>query len=188
MAGVCRLQPLQTLFIIVLRDGTEIESIVERHDPAAPPGIGERKFQRVRRGQTEYNMQLIVHGMFPERIQPSSEKAGCCEKPSLHELAEAGDRADHGIHRAVARLFAGELVSAPVNCFNAHFLATTSTEWLHTAWIVGRTLESLLANSGHVVGDLFLMNRLLALVDAGILEWQDNGKDIRRCKVRLRSE
>ncbi len=82
----------------------------------------------------------------------------------------------------------GELVSAPVDCFNAHLLATTSTEWLHTARIVGRTLESLLANSGHVVGDLFLMNRLLALVDAGILEWQDNGKDIRRCKVRLRSE
>jgi len=76
------------------------------------------------------------------------------------------------------------LASAPVDHFDPLLLEQAATEWRKVAYVVGMTLGQ---NSGpyYQVGDTMLLNRLVALVEAGKLIADGDPWEMQVCRVRL---
>ncbi len=76
------------------------------------------------------------------------------------------------------------MVSAPADCFDALLLAQSTLEWQRMARVIGNTM-------GHncepyiQVGDMMLLTRVVALVEAGKLLADGDPWDMRSCRVRL---
>jgi Protein of unknown function/Domain of unknown function (DUF1835) len=76
------------------------------------------------------------------------------------------------------------LASAPIDHFDPLLLEQAATEWRKVAYVVGMTMGQ---NSEpyYQVGDLMLLDRLVALVEAGKLIADGNPWEMQNCRVRL---
>ncbi len=76
------------------------------------------------------------------------------------------------------------LASAPIDYFDPLLLEQAATEWRKVAYVVGMTLGH---NSEpfYQTGDTMLLNRLVALVEAGKLIADGNPWEMQKCRVRL---
>jgi hypothetical protein len=76
------------------------------------------------------------------------------------------------------------MVSAPADCFDELLLAQSTSEWQRMAQVIAHTM-------GHndepyiQVGDMMLLTRVVALVEAGKLLADGDPWDMRACRVRL---
>jgi len=77
------------------------------------------------------------------------------------------------------------VVSAPVDHFDPLLLEQTGGDWQRVARVIGNTMGR---NSTpyHQVGDLMLLDRLVALVEAGLLEVDGDPYEMRTCQIRLK--
>lgn len=76
------------------------------------------------------------------------------------------------------------LTSAPIDHFDDLLLRQATSEWHRMAWVVGCTMGN---NSEpyRQVGDLMLLTRVVALVEAGRLIADGDPWNMRSCRVRL---
>jgi len=76
------------------------------------------------------------------------------------------------------------LASAPMDYFDPLPLEQAATEWRKVAYVVGMTMGQ---NSEpyYQIGDTTLLNRLVALVEAGKLVADGNPWEMQNCRVRL---
>ena len=81
-------------------------------------------------------------------------------------------------------LSAGELVSAPISVFDPVLLSCATTEWQKAARIIGAALCETCTTELQT-GDLVLVARARALVEAGRLECRGDVFDIHRSELRL---
>lgn len=77
------------------------------------------------------------------------------------------------------------LMSAPIEYFDPALLKHVTSEWQKMATIVGRALCEFDENGIYQTGDLVLAARLADLAEVGMLEWQGDLTDMRRCEIRL---
>jgi len=78
----------------------------------------------------------------------------------------------------------GGLVSAPIDYFDPLLLECAKTDWRKCARIVGEAM-SYDMEPYFQVGDLMLLTRILALVEAGKLLADGDPWDMQACRVRL---
>lgn len=76
------------------------------------------------------------------------------------------------------------LASAPLDHFDPLLLAQAGTDWRKVAYVVGHAL-GLGSEPYSQVGDLMLLARVAALVEAGGLEADGNPWEMQACRVRL---
>lgn len=88
---------------------------------------------------------------------------------------------------AVRILTDSGLVSAPVDTFDETIRSCVTTDWQRCARVIGDTVWKLTDGTYHQCSsDVFLYERLLIMIDAGILEgrtdddWSMRGSDVRR--------
>jgi hypothetical protein len=79
----------------------------------------------------------------------------------------------------------GELVSAPMDVFDARIMTQVSAEWQKLSRVVGYTLALDMDDECQQVGVLLLHSRLRALVEGGYLEGRGNLASLREGEVRL---
>ena len=84
----------------------------------------------------------------------------------------------------VRKIENGKVVSAPSDCFDDLLLAKAIPGWKSAALMVGEVLANDFEDI-HQTGDLLLVNRLWALVDAGKLDWQGDETSIRSVQMRI---
>jgi hypothetical protein len=75
------------------------------------------------------------------------------------------------------------LRSTSIDHFDSLLLQHASTEWTKVSWIVGHALAH--DESYIQVGDLMLLARVVALVEAGKLVADGDPREMRSCRVRL---
>jgi hypothetical protein len=80
-----------------------------------------------------------------------------------------------------------DLVSAPIDHFDAALMANVSGEWQKMAKIVGTTLADQLETGVYRTSDLFLRARLVALAERGDLDWRGELWWMQKCELRLPS-
>ena len=76
------------------------------------------------------------------------------------------------------------LVSAPIDHFDSLLIEQATPEWRKIARVVGDTM-GYTSEPYYQVGDLMLLTRVVALVEAGKLLADGDPWDMRACKVRL---
>jgi hypothetical protein len=76
------------------------------------------------------------------------------------------------------------LASAPIDHFDPLLLEQAGSDWRKVAYVVGMTM-GLSAEPYYQVGDGMLLNRLIALVEAGKLVADGNPWERQVCRVRL---
>jgi hypothetical protein len=76
------------------------------------------------------------------------------------------------------------LVSAPVDHFDSLLIEQATPEWQRMARVVGAAM-AYSSEPFYQVGDLMLLTRMVALVEAGKLLADGDPWDMRACKVRL---
>jgi hypothetical protein len=109
------------------------------------------------------------------------------ERPiSAEEVSEARQRwnmlkSENAPFRIVTE---NGLASAPIDHFDPLLLEQAGADWRKVAYVVGMTLGQ---NSEpyYQVGDLMLLTRLVALVEAGRLEADGDPWEMHACRVRL---
>jgi hypothetical protein len=79
----------------------------------------------------------------------------------------------------------GELVSAPMDVFDARIMMQVSGEWQKLSRVVGYTLALDIDDECEQAGVLVLHSRLRALVEGGYLESRGNLASLREGEVRL---
>jgi hypothetical protein len=83
---------------------------------------------------------------------------------------------------------AGGLRSAPITFFDQQLLSFAKTSWQKPARIIGETIMEWVGpptDPYFQAGDMILAVRLIALVEAGVLEGRGDLTDIRQSEVRL---
>ncbi|WP_084238379.1 DUF3658 domain-containing protein [Sphingomonas asaccharolytica] len=79
----------------------------------------------------------------------------------------------------------GDLVSAPIDHFDAALIANVSGEWQRMARIVGTTLMDQSETGVYQTSDLLLQARLVALAERGDLDWRGELWWMHKCELRL---
>ena len=79
----------------------------------------------------------------------------------------------------------GDLVSAPIDHFDAALMTKVSGEWQKMAKIVGTTLVDQLETAVYQTDDLLLRARLVALAERGDLDWRGELWWMQKCELRL---
>jgi hypothetical protein len=78
-----------------------------------------------------------------------------------------------------------DLVSAPIDHFDAALMANVSGEWQKMARIVGTTLMDQSETGVYQTSDLLLLARLVALAERGDLDWRGELWWMQKCELRL---
>ena len=78
-----------------------------------------------------------------------------------------------------------DLVSAPIDHFDAALMANVTSEWQKMAKIVGTTLVDQLETGVYKTSDLLLRARLVALAERGDIDWRGELWWMQECELRL---
>jgi hypothetical protein len=77
------------------------------------------------------------------------------------------------------------LQSAPISFFDRPLLSRVTADWQKIARVVGHVLADSADDARFQTGDLVLLSRMWALIDAGLLESRGDVSNMRSGEVRL---
>ena len=131
----------------------------------------------------------IIHANSLPRLQSPEVAALFGQALPLSDTDRAAYRARWEQLRhenAPLRIVEGDdLVSAPIDHFDAALMANVSGEWQKMAKIVGTTLVDQLETEVYQTSDLLLRARLVALAESGDLDWRGELWWMQKCELRL---
>jgi len=133
----------------------------------------------------------VVRANSLPRLQHSEVAALFGKEFPLSDMDRAAYRArweQLRCENAPLRIIQGsDLVSAPIDYFDAALMANANGEWQKMARIIGTTLVDQLETGVYQTSDLLLRARLVALAEQGDLDWRGDLRWMQKCELRLPS-
>jgi hypothetical protein len=140
--------------------------------------IGDRQCSIIRANSLPRLQDTEVAALFGQEL-PLSDADRAAYRARWEQLRQ---------ENAPLRIVEGnDLVSAPIDHFDAALMANVGDEWQKMAKIVGTTLVDQLETGVYQTDDLLLRARLVALAERGDLDWRGDLWWMQKCELRLPS-
>lgn len=122
----------------------------------------------------------------PENMQSllGSERRISSEEASNAQKRWSRLKSENAPFRVVAE---SGLVSAPIDHFDPLLLEQIGAEWRKVAYVIGNTM-GYNSDPYYQVGDVMLLVRLIALIEASLVEVDGDPYEMHVCRVRLRQQ